>query len=65
MQGWLRKETLKVRIETQCACCSEPLSIDIDSKLNVQVHNSDANPLVFIPDVDFTTLSDPSIINAF
>ena len=54
-----------ILIETKCACCSKPLSIDIDSKLNVQVHGSDAKPLIFMPDVDFTTLSVPSIIDAF
>jgi len=39
--------------------------IDIDSKLNVIVHDSSARPLVFIPDVDFASLSDQSIIDAF
>jgi len=65
VQGWLRKRDLKVRIETKCACCSKAMSIDIDNKLNVVVHSSGAQPLVFIPDVDFTTLSDPSIIDSF
>ncbi|OGR20581.1 MAG: hypothetical protein A3J85_04410 [Desulfobacula sp. RIFOXYA12_FULL_46_16] len=65
VQGWLRKESLTVRIETRCACCSKPMSIDIDSRLNCQVHSSDAKPLIFIPDIDFATLSDPSIIEAF
>jgi len=41
------------------------MSMDIDSRLKVHVHDSDADPLIFIPDVDFSTLSDPSIIDAF
>jgi len=51
VQGWLRKETLKVRIETKCACCSKAMTLDIDSKLNIKVHESLARPLVFIPPI--------------
>jgi hypothetical protein len=41
------------------------MTLDIDSNLNIKVHESSARPLVFIPDVDFAALSDPSIIDAF
>ncbi|MBU1340601.1 MAG: hypothetical protein KKE44_22030 [Proteobacteria bacterium] len=52
-------------IKTQCACCSRPISIDIDSQMKFHVHDPKASPLIFIPDVDFLKLMDPSIIDAF
>jgi len=65
VQGRLRKEKLSFLIKTQCACCSRPISIDIDSQMKFHVHDPKASPLIFIPDVDFLKLMDPSIIDAF
>ena len=56
---------MTVEIHTACACCSRPLSLDIDSDMNIHIHQAEASPLIFIPDVDFETLPDPSIIDAF
>lgn len=39
--------------------------MEIDSEMKFRVHQSDAAPLIFIPDVDFETLPDASIIDAF
>jgi hypothetical protein len=39
--------------------------MDIDSDMNVHIHQPEASPLIFIPEVDFESLPDPSIINAF
>jgi len=39
--------------------------MDIDSDMNVHIHQPGAAPLIFIPEVDFESLPDPSIINAF
>jgi hypothetical protein len=37
----------------------------MDRELNCSVANSDAKTLIFVPTVDFGTLEDPSIIDAF
>ena len=65
MQGQLRKETINFSIQTQCAHCGRELHIEMDEKLNYRVAESEARPLVFVPMVNFSTLEDPSIIDAF
>ena len=39
--------------------------IELDSQLNYTVQEQDAEPLVYVPLIDFNTLDDPSIIEAF
>ncbi len=65
MQGQLRKEALTFTIQTECAHCGKEIRIEMDGKLNYSVPDSDAEPLIFLPMVDFNTLKDPSIIDAF
>ena len=65
MQGQLRQEKLSFQIETECAHCGTPIHIQIDSDLNYKVLEPDASPLVFVPNVNFATLKDPSIIDGF
>ena len=64
VQGHLRNESVAVTIETECAHCSRAMQIEVDSQLRCRVAE-DANPLIFIPHVDFEKLKDPSIIDAF
>lgn len=65
VQGQLRGEPLSVSIRTECAHCGQPLQLEIDSELNYQVLEQGADPMVFVPLVDFGELDDPSIIDAF
>ena len=65
MQGRLRGEHRSATIETECAHCGKEIRIEMDSELNYSVSDPDAKPLVFVPMVDFSTLEDPSIIDAF
>jgi len=65
VQGQLRSEQLDFSIKTECACCRKSIRIQIDSQLKYRVLEEDADPLVFVPMVDFDTLEDPSIIDAF
>lgn len=65
MQGQLRDESLTVVVTTQCAHCGQPLHLEIDSELTYRVMEDGAEPLVFVPMVDFGKLEDPSIIDAF
>lgn len=65
VQGQLRKENVTVNVLTECAHCAQPIQIEIDSELNYTVLEQGADPVVFIPFVNFKKLKDPSIIDAF
>jgi hypothetical protein len=65
VQGHLREESLTFEVETECAHCKQPLHLEMDSDLNYRVVEDDAEPLVFVPMVNFDKLEDPSIIDAF
>jgi hypothetical protein len=64
VQGHLRNEPLTVTIGTECAHCARSLEIEIDDQLGYRVAEA-AEPLIFVPMVDFEKLKDPSIIDAF
>ena len=65
MQGRLREKPLSVVVRTKCAYTSEPIILEIDSELKYRIVEGGADPLVFVPHVDFAKLADPSIIDAF
>ncbi len=65
MQGQLCGEPLSFVVETECAHCGRPLHLEIDSELKYRVVEAGAEPLVFVPMVNFDKLEDPSIIDAF
>ncbi len=65
MQGQLRKEPLSFLVETECAHCGQPVTMEIDSRMQYRVFEAGARPILFIPQVDFAHLKDPSIIDAF
>ena len=54
-----------MEVQTECAHCGMQIHVGIDSDLNFQVKEEGADPVVFIPMVDFSSLKEPSIINAF
>lgn len=65
VQGHLRGEPVSVTVDTQCVHCSEPLTLEIDSDMNVSVEPAGAEPMVFTPDVDVFDVDAPSIIDDF
>ena len=65
MQGQLRQEHLTFFIQTSCAHCGQQIHLEIDSDMHYQVAEAEADPLVFVPMVNFARLKDPSIIDAF
>jgi hypothetical protein len=65
VQGQLRHEKLTVTIESECGHCHKPLHLEVNSELNFHVKEVQAEPLVFVPRVNFQKLDDPSIIDAF
>jgi hypothetical protein len=65
VQGRLRKEVISVTIGTVCDHCNQPFTITLDSKMNFHVSPEDATPLIFSPQIDWASFSDPNIIQAF
>lgn len=65
MQGQLRNEHVSVNVKTECAHCSKPMEIEIDSDLYFSVKAESSKPIVFVPDVDLFKIQDENIINAF
>jgi hypothetical protein len=65
VQGRLRDETISVNINTVCAHCNRPFTITLDSDMNFKIGSENAEPLVFSPQVNWESFSDPNIIQAF
>jgi len=65
VQGRLRGQQLSVRIETACAHCGQALAMTVDSDKGYEVHSAGANPLVFHPQINWMTFTDPNIIDAY
>jgi hypothetical protein len=65
VQGRLRSEHLSVEIDSECAHCAKPMHITLDSELNYSVKETGCEPIVFVPEVDFSKLEDKCIIHAF
>jgi hypothetical protein len=65
VQGHLRKEPLTISVESECAHCAQPIRFEVDSELNYRVEEKEADPLVFVPTVDFGELKEPSIVDVF
>jgi len=65
VQGQLRRESLTVTFESECAHCRRPLLITIGSDLTYRVDATAAGALVFVPLVDFAKLRASSIIDDF
>jgi len=65
VQGKLRNEYLNVKIETECAHCSSPMEIEIDSNLNYKANDERCEPVIFVPDINLFNIKDDSIIDSF
>jgi hypothetical protein len=65
VQGQLRKKQVSITVQTQCAHCAEPMRLKINSDLNCEILVGGAELLLFVPQVDFSKLADPSIVDAF
>jgi hypothetical protein len=65
VQGRLREAPLSCAIRTECGHCRRPIAFELDRELNHRILEGPADPLIFLPFVDFPQLKDPSIIDAF
>ncbi len=55
---------MSVLVKTSCAHCGQPLRFTVDDRLTDDLDGS-PEPILFVPQVDFGRLKDPSIIDAF
>jgi hypothetical protein len=65
VQGRLRGEKLRVRIESSCRHCSRPLTIEVDDDLRWRILTPGASPLLFEPDMDWQSFHGPNIIHDY
>jgi hypothetical protein len=71
VQGRLRtafdkhSESLTIIVKTECAHCGQPLHLEIDSEMRCRVEEAGTAPWVFVADVDFSKLTEPSIVDVF
>jgi hypothetical protein len=65
VEGRLRGEKLRVRIDSVCHHCSRPLAIKVDDELRWHVESPRASPLLFEPGVDWHSFRGPNIIHDY
>jgi uncharacterized protein (DUF983 family) len=65
VQGRLSNEFVSVEIETKCAHCGQGMLFTIDSTMKVSVCEANANPLVFMPDMDWNNFAEQTIIDSY
>jgi hypothetical protein len=64
VQGQLRDRPTSVAIDTSCAHCGRPMHVDVDSTMKVSCEEG-TKPLLFSPDVDWSTFEEQNIIHAY
>ena len=65
VQGKLRNEPLSFDVESECACCKEPIHFQMSHDLSFTLADPGSAPVFFVPIVDFTRLKAPSIVERF
>jgi hypothetical protein len=65
VQGKLQNKYLNVQVVTECAHCSSPMEMEIDSNLHYKTNNERCEPVIFVPDIDLFGIKDDSIIDSF
>ncbi len=56
---------MSVSVVSECAYSKQPMYMEIDSDMNCFCDDPTCSPVVFVPEVNFRTLKDPHIIDAF
>jgi hypothetical protein len=65
VQGQLTQQDIRFRIETSCAHCGQPITLDFDRRLAGRIAEPGCQPVVFAPLLDVHAIEDPSIIDKF
>ena len=55
---------MSVVIETSCKHCGREMRIAADSDMNISVDKGGTKPLVFMPDVEWSSFTGQTIIDA-
>jgi len=58
-------EYRSVVIKTKCSHCGQEMHIQADSDLNISMEDGDAKPLVFMPDMNWDSFTERTIIDAY
>jgi hypothetical protein len=65
VQGQLRKQYFSIEVETTCEHCDQAMLFTIDSNMRVAIRETDANPLAFMPDIDWNSFAERTIIDYY
>jgi hypothetical protein len=68
VQGRLRDENLVVEIESACAHCDREIRLTVDSEMYWSIQEPaapGAQPLLFMPEVDWQHFEEPDITRAY
>jgi hypothetical protein len=65
VQGHLQASSLEVEISSTCAHSGEAIELVVDSELSYRIAKGGPEPLVFEPEIDWTTFKDPNIIHGY
>ena len=65
VEGHLRRRRLVVEIDTACAHCGRSMRLSVASDLACRVEVGNGNPLLFEPEVDWRSFSEPNILHAY
>jgi hypothetical protein len=65
VQGRLRNENLSVEIATHCTHCGQELHLIVDSEMNWSVREQDAQPIVFVPEINWQYFARATIIEDY
>jgi len=65
VQGRLRNEFLRAEIRTECGHCGRTIELSVDSELRWGAAESQAGPLIFEPNIDWSGFGKSSIIDDY
>ncbi len=65
VQGQLWGRAVRATIESACAHCDQPITLEVDSTAHAVCHTEGAAPLVFMPNIVWASFTEPNILDAY
>lgn len=65
VEGRLRGEALTVTVDSECGHCARAIQLAVDSDVRCAVDSEGADPVVLVPLVDFSKLTERCITDVF